>query len=440
VLCDGGRFGRAHKDFFAMTLRLIASTALLALALAGCGGGAAQPCTPASCPTGCCTADGQCAAGTATDACGAAGVLCGACAPGQQCTLQACVAPVVEDAGADAGTSADAGTGVDAGIPVDAGPPITAPADTWTWVDVPDSQCGNGAPTGLAVNPTGRSTDLFIYLQGGGACWEGISCFVLRSAVNLETGYTGASFAADPSRNAPFFSRANLNNPLKDMSYVYVPYCTGDVHAGDSVRAYDAQNPNRRVFHKGGKNIDAFLPRLKATFPNVARVFVAGSSAGAYGAQLNFPKVRATWPNAEVHLLADCGQMLNPSGTRLSDWLTAWNVTVPSDCAGCTTDFPKFPTYLATKYPASRFALLAYEQDNVLSQFFGYDLPTFQARTRDLLTASYDGRSNARYFVSPAVNHVMLYDLFTLIGPRNVPLLTFTTDFVAGDPAWANVK
>jgi hypothetical protein len=132
--------------------------------------------------------------------------------------------------------------------------------------------------------------------------------------------------------------------------------------------------------------------------------------------------------------------MLNPTGTWLTDWLRAWNVSVPSDCTGCTADFTKYPAYLAAKYPTSRFALLAYEQDNVLNQFFGYDLATFRTRTLELLSSSYDPHPNAKYFLVPAASHVMLDDLFTLVGPNNVPLLTFTTGFIANDPAWASVK
>jgi hypothetical protein len=356
------------------------------------------------------------------------------CSGGQVCAAQVCLVPPVADAGSDAGMS------MDAGLPPDAGAPIVAPAESWSWVGFPDSACGNGAPTGIGINPTSRSKDLLIYMEGGGACWEGISCFVLKSAVRIETGYTATDFATDGVIRAPFFNRANMTNPVKDMSYVYVPYCTGDVHAGDSVKSYDTQNPNRLVHHKGGKNMDAYLHRLRSTFPDAERIFISGSSAGAFGAQLNFPKVREAWPNAEVHVLADCGQMINPIAGRLADWLSAWNVTVPSDCTDCVTDFPKYPAYLATKYPQSRFALLAYDEDNVLRQFFGYDGPTFKTNTMSLLGASYDGKPNAKYFLVPAADHVMLDDVFTLIGPGSYPLTTFTTLFITGDPGWTNVK
>lgn len=426
-----------------MTLRHLAltSTTLLALALSACGGPQPNACGPDTCGNGCCTAEGQCVGGGAQDACGTGGNQCNTCVAPQQCLAFVCGVPMGNaDAGQDAGAGMDAGTTQDAGLPLDAGLPITAPAETWTWVDFPDSACGNGVPTGIGVNLTNRSKDVLIYMEGGGACWEGLSCFVLKSAVRIETGYTAATFAQDQVTNATFFSRVNMGNPVKDMSYVYVPYCTGDVHAGDAVRAYDMQNPNRLVHHKGGKNVDAFLHRLKATFPDATRVFVSGSSAGAFGAQLNFPKVKEAWPNAEVHVLADCGQMVNPISGRLNDWLSAWNVTVPADCTGCIQDFPKYPAYLATKYPQSRFGLLAYEEDGVLRQFFGHDAMTFKAQTLDLLSMQYDGRTNAKYFLVPGSNHVMLDDLFTLIGPGGTPLLTFTTDFLTGNAAWANVK
>ncbi len=89
------------------------------------------------------------------------------------------------------------------------------------------------------------------------------------------------------------------------MSFVCVPYFTGDVHAGDNVMNYPAagtQVPARTVHHKGAKNLDAFLVRLHDTFPDAARVFLVGSSAGAFGAQqLNYQRVAAAWPAAEVH-------------------------------------------------------------------------------------------------------------------------------------------
>jgi hypothetical protein len=57
-----------------------------------------------------------------------------------------------------------------------------------------------------------------------------------------------------------------------------------------------------------------------------------------------------------------------------------------------------------------------------------------------LLANQYDGRTNAKYFLMPGDSHVMLDDLFTMIGPGNYPLVTFATLFINGDPGWTNVK
>jgi hypothetical protein len=393
----------------------------LGLFASACGTTGTPTCSVATC-AGCCSTDGQCLDGTANNACGTAGLNCDVCSGGQVCTEKRCVMPPPVE-------------------PPDAGQPIIAPVETWTWQDFPNSACGNGVPTGVAVNISTRTRDVFLYLQGGGACWNGLTCGVIKSASNVDTGYTSASFAGDGTKNAPPFSRTNAANPLKDMSFVYVPYCTGDVHAGDAVQVYDVPNgPQMTVHHKGGKNMDAFLVRLKDTFPDAQRIFLSGSSAGAYGAQLNYERVAKAWPNAEVHVLADCGQMVTPNGTLLADWLAMWNFAIPSDCTDCTTDFTKYPAYLAQKYPTRRFGLLAYTQDQVLRQFFGYDPATFQQKTEALLTGVYDGRANAKYFLVASQEHVMLDNLLTLTGPGNVPLVTWTSQWLSGDAAWANVK
>jgi hypothetical protein len=334
------------------------------------------------------------------------------------------------DAGLPDAGAADAGAGADAGV-----------AETWGWVDVAGSVCGNGAATGLGVNATSRSKDLLIYLQGGGACWSNITCG-LGAAANLSDGYGATKFAAEQTTQAVIFNRGATNNPFKDFSYAFVPYCTGDVHAGDATQAYTVFVTVfvRTVFHKSAKNVKADLVELKARFPDAQRVFVAGSSAGAFGAQLNYERVVATWPNAEVHLLADSGQMVNPTGTLLTDWRTAWNMAIPAACVGCETDFTKYPKYLFAKYPTRRFGLLGFTQDNTLRQFFNYDAAGYEAATIALLTGAYDPTSNAKYFVLAGASHTMLGNFSTLSSATGVALTTWTTQFVHGDAAWASTR
>lgn len=313
--------------------------------------------------------------------------------------------------------------------------PINTADEAWTWVDVPGTECGNGAQTGIGVNPHEGSTDLYLYLQGGGACWDEQTCFVLRSAANLSSGYTAAQFQTDNTKSAYMFHRDEGTNPFRDMSYVFVPYCTGDVHGGNAVRTYGS----RQVHHKGASNMEAILPRLVATFPGVKRVFLAGSSAGAFGAQLNYERVAAAFPGAEVHVLADSGQMVTPAGSLLNTWLTHWGVTIPAACTNCGTDFTRFPAYLADTYPKSRFGLLAWSRDGVLTSFFALSASTFETQTLQLLSASYDGKANARYFLKRGTSHTFLGGLDTLTSTTGAKLEDWVRQWVDGNASWSNV-
>ena len=140
-------------------------------------------------------------------------------------------------------------------VPVDGpmadfGPPVVAPANQWTWVDVPGSVCANGTATGFGLNPAADPTTLLIFLQGGGACWDGLTCYGIQSADHLSSGYGTDQFAAESPHLSQLilFNRSNARNPWHDANLVYVPYCTGDVHGGDRIVQYNWGNRHARTF------------------------------------------------------------------------------------------------------------------------------------------------------------------------------------------------
>src|SRR5690606_25802000 len=63
----------------------------------------------------------------------------------------------------------------DAGeTPTDAGEvPV---ANGWSWLPVEGSRCARGATAGIGIKRGTSAEDLFIYLQGGGACWNRGTC------------------------------------------------------------------------------------------------------------------------------------------------------------------------------------------------------------------------------------------------------------------------
>jgi len=314
--------------------------------------------------------------------------------------------------------------------------PMAAPNEQWSWIGFDDAVCGSGQTTGLGVNLTARSSDVVIYFLGGGACWDEQTCIVDGRAANLDT-FNATTFAlatllAFP--NTPL-DRALPGNPFKDASLIFVPYCTGDLHAGTTVNTYGT----RIIHHAGAPNVTAFLRRLTPTFPGARRIFVTGSSAGGYGAQINYARFVEAFPDAEVHMLADSAQAVQPSGTLYATWLAAWRPTIPPGCTACTTDLTALPAWLSATYPSRRFGLLAFQKDTVLPGYFDLTQEAFEAGTLDLLSAAYGPTANARYFALPGPGHVMLAgDLSQSVG--GVTLQAWLTRWYRGDAAWASVK
>ena len=74
-----------------------------------------------------------------------------------------------------------------------------------------------------------------------------------------------------------FFKRDRPNNPFRDATFVYVPYCTGDMHSGNTTHEYQykyqlADAPKTTTVHfAGSTNIDAYLAYLVAHYPNAKK-------------------------------------------------------------------------------------------------------------------------------------------------------------------------
>jgi len=296
-------------------------------------------------------------------------------------------------------------------------PPISAPAEQWTWVPFDDAFCGDGSTVGIGVNLTAKSERLLIYLGGGGACWDELTCYILQVA-NDFNGYSEADFISEASSQAllaqpgGFFDRSSAGNPFKDYSYAFVPYCTGDLHAGSNVMQLGVHT----AFFVGSRNMAAYLARLARTFPNVDRVVIAGSSAGGFGAVLNWRQTAEAFPGVRVDMIDDSGTVMPedvlplPNNVELAQ-RAAWNLaaTLPPGCAQCASSFDGIFSFYAAEYPGSRGALLAYEQDSVLPAFYQITLAKFTQGLTELEAQQFDPTTTLRYFARAAINHVLWF-------------------------------
>ncbi len=387
------------------------------------------------------------------------------------CTPPPAVVPPADAGAHDAGTS-------------DGGLPEPDDAGAWAWLPVAGSRCGAGATAGFAQN-VGATDELFIFLQGGGACWNRGTCVpsLLEYGPLCDYGpnlcladaqggtQPTAAFVTHPDpypadgggalpadlrtlSSVKALDRLAADNPFRRATFVYVPYCTGDLHSGRTQRSYTykygAFDPDSTFTMNfwGAANMDAYLARLVALYPNVRRVWLTGASGGAFGATLNLDRVQRAFPAAEVHLLADSGPFVNP--VHFAQWRDTWAMEFPQGCTTCDAGFPAVLEHLATTYPTRRIALLSYDRDRVIAWFFfapqgavnflNPPLDTFQSNLV-ALEGRYDGRPNTKYFVVPGEQHVLwgTYGTRLADGGYSAPLRSRDggTDIKAFIDGWA---
>jgi hypothetical protein len=152
-------------------------------------------------------------------------------------------------------------------------------------------------------------------LQGGGACFSAKTCApgsdLYKTSIDSDDGPTGQAGMLDFD---------DERNPFADYSVVYVPYCTGDAHIGNTTTKYAT---GLTVRHKGYVNATAALDHLAATFPDATNVAVIGESAGSVAAHLYAGLMSDRLPEARITVLAD-GSGSYPDVPRFNDIIAAW--------------------------------------------------------------------------------------------------------------------
>jgi hypothetical protein len=241
--------------------------------------------------------------------------------------------------------------------------------------------------------------------------------------------------------------RAAANNPFATWNMVFVPYCTGDVHGGDNVVTYTAGSTTKTFHHTGHRNFVAFLRRLAVTFQTPGQVVLTGSSAGGFGATLNYDTFRATWPGPTGSLIDDSGPLLvgDAVAKPLRDaWYTQWNLGALADplCGQtCRGDLSQVWSVLATKHPTDRLSLLSSLQDQTIRAYLSLSATQFQAAILDLDSSRLEAagtNGRTRVFYIPGSSHTMLGNMGAF-SQNGVSLTTFLQQQVSG-AAWVSQK
>lgn len=238
----------------------------------------------------------------------------------------------------------------------------------------------------------GKNDRLVVFFNGGGACWDDATCVTSLVKGARPTYNPSVNQANSPIGAGGIFDDSNPDNPFKDWSKVFIPYCTGDVHAGSKTVTYHDDGsltgyPGAPVTvnHRGFDNFLAVREWIKKRYAHhpkkLEKLLVAGSSAGGYGATLNFPYLQATFPKTNAVLLSDGATAIVTQPFLDSVFAVGgnWNVenTLSSETFGANSvgHFNKYTFNdvllgkLSAKFPKSRFAQYTTAFDVVQVQF-----------------------------------------------------------------------
>jgi hypothetical protein len=175
-----------------------------------------------------------------------------------------------------------------------------------------DCQCADGSEFSFWTHKA-DAKKVVLYLQDGGACFSAKTCAPERDLYETRVN-------EGPIGQGGIFDFADERNPFADHSFVYVPYCTGDVHLGNTSAEYA---PGLTVQHKGYVNGSAALDHLAATFPDATEVVVIGESAGSIPAPLYAGLVSDRLPDARITVLADSSGAY-PDTPVINGLISAW--------------------------------------------------------------------------------------------------------------------
>lgn len=259
-----------------------------------------------------------------------------------------------------------------------------------------DSTCSDGSPYKFFVNRAPNTSNMLIYFEPGGACWDYESCtnpsgsiLGARNPHGIPDNYMsllnpGASLVT------PFVTRVSPFEQIKTQNWniVYVPYCTGDVFGGDKVAVYTGPNagdPTNVFYHNGVRNTRSVVAWLKNHLQRPAQLFITGSSAGGVGSLVNYYPFRRDMAPDKAFLIDDSGPLMDapaggdptvhPSIPLHTQIRTAWNVAAPIAYLAAEltaldpNNFGTIYAALSQKLPNDRMGLTHFWQDAVFSDY-----------------------------------------------------------------------
>nr|AEI30657.1 lipoprotein [uncultured microorganism] len=228
----------------------------------------------------------------------------------------------------------------------------------------------------------GKSDKTVVFFEGGGACWDSLTCsFPIGTNLPQQFFVPTIPPSTNPASYDGIFRSDRADNPVRDWNFVYIPYCTGDIHTGSATKGYTSIGgplPAGTPFtlqHRGFDNFMAVLGWIKGNLGTPKQILVTGSSAGGYGATVNFAWIEDSFKTSRVSLIADASQGVTTAAfDEGNPGRNSWNPQLAPGVFGTDPSLvpgPEFMRRTALAYPRSKVAQFTTKEDDVQVQFYG---------------------------------------------------------------------
>jgi len=209
------------------------------------------------------------------------------------------------------------------------------------------ARCLDGTPSGYyfeAASAPANVTNWVIFLEGGGACWTYSDC-KSRSQTALGSSNLWPPTHSDPSN--VLSNNASQNPAWATWNHVWVPYCGGDVHAGQK-----NTTTWNELYFSGYLTVRAVFDQLSSlnSFKKATQVLLSGSSARGIGTFVHANGLKDYLPDAVVKAEPQ-GGWFYPNVTYYANWKNGTFVQLPDPSIGelwnsyldpaCVKDHPK---------------------------------------------------------------------------------------------------
>mmetsp|Transcript_20208 Transcript_20208/g.30629 ORF Transcript_20208/g.30629 Transcript_20208/m.30629 type:complete len:861 (-) Transcript_20208:61-2643(-) len=251
---------------------------------------------------------------------------------------------------------------------------------------------------------------ILIEFMGGGACWSDETCQLAGDFVSFPqkfnnfVGYSCSEVAyalgGDNNDNNGGNDMNMLcagsigNTDFTEYNALIVPYCTQDIHIGDSVQYYDDGSV---MNHKGGHNTMSVLRWLFRNFKSPKHIVLTGCSAGGTALPTAYDLIQKHYNGlgrrtVQISVLADSPVYLTPQ-YFLQNQFYKWNPSTMMSKVGFNYERWKY----ASDYPTRVW-------DHILRRGNNRDLWGFLTHNEDptslyfyeWMSGTYDDDDNGR--------------------------------------------